>query len=223
MDLEEIFAKLGGTFLTPSGEIASRLANIRVFIFDWDGVFNNGMKTGETGSPFSEIDSMGINLLRFSFWLRNGSLLHSFIITGMNNQAAIGFARREHFDGIFMNQKNKMLALNAICGSLKIKPDQAAFIFDDIIDLAVAKECGLSFFVNRKCNPLLSAYVSENRIASYITAHSGNNNAIREICELLIGLNGNYNASVDMRSRYSDEYHEYFETRNKIETRADLT
>ena len=220
MDLEEIFVKLGGTFITPSGKIASRLANIRVFIFDWDGVFNNGTKTGDTGSPFSEIDSMGINLLRFSFWLKTGQMLHSFIITGMNNQAAMNFAKREHFDGIFMNQKNKKLALKNICESLNIKPDQAAFIFDDIIDIAVAKQCGLSFFVNRKCNPLLSAYIQENRIASYITAHSGNNNAIREICELLIGLNGNYNTSVEMRSGYSDEYHEYFETRNKLDTRA---
>jgi 3-deoxy-D-manno-octulosonate 8-phosphate phosphatase (KDO 8-P phosphatase) len=222
MDLEEIFVKLGGTFITPSVEIASCLANIRVFIFDWDGVFNNGSKTGDTGSPFSEIDSMGINLLRFSFWLKTGQMLNTFIITGMNNQAALGFARREHFNGIFMNQKNKKLALNAICESQNIRPDQAAFIFDDIIDLAVAKECGLSFYVNRTCNPLLSTYIKENRIASYITAHSGNNNAIREICELLIGLNGNYNTSVEMRSRYSDEYNEYFETRNKIETRTDL-
>jgi len=221
MDLEETFVTLGGTFLTPPGEIASRLANIRVFIFDWDGVFNNGTKTGDTGSPFSEIDSMGINLLRFSFWLKTGQILHSYIITGMNNHAAMGFAKREHFNGIFMNQKNKMLALNAICESQKIRPDQAAFLFDDIIDLAVARECGLSFYVNRECNPLLSAYIMENRIASYITANSGNNNAIREICELLVGLNGNYNKSVDMRSRYSDEYHEYFETRNKIEIKGD--
>jgi 3-deoxy-D-manno-octulosonate 8-phosphate phosphatase (KDO 8-P phosphatase) len=220
MDLKEVFEKLGGSFITPPAEIVSRLSDIRVFIFDWDGVFNNGMKTGETGSPFSEIDSMGINLLRFSFWLKNGKMLHSFIITGMNNQAAIGFARREHFDGIFMNQKNKQLALGSICESLKIKPSQVAFIFDDIIDIAVAKLCGLTFFVNRKTNPLLSEYIIENKIASYITAHSGDRNAIREICELLIGLNGNYNMSVEMRSGYSAEYQEYFEMRNTIETIA---
>jgi 3-deoxy-D-manno-octulosonate 8-phosphate phosphatase (KDO 8-P phosphatase) len=220
MDLEEVFEKLGGSFITPPAEIASRLSDIRVFIFDWDGVFNNGMKTGETGSPFSEVDSMGINLLRFSFWLKNGKMLHSFIITGMINQAAIGFARREHFDGIFMNQKNKQLALNTICESLKIKTSQVAFIFDDIIDIAVAKLCGLTFFVNRKSNPLLSEYIMENKIASYITAHSGDRNAIREICELLIGLNGNYNKSVEMRSGYSEEYREYFEMRNSIDTIA---
>jgi 3-deoxy-D-manno-octulosonate 8-phosphate phosphatase (KDO 8-P phosphatase) len=221
MDLEELFVKLGGIFLTPASEIASRLSDIKVFIFDWDGVFNNGMKTGDTGSPFSEIDSMGINLLRFSFWLKNGHLLPSFIITGMNNQAALGFARREHFDGIFMNQKNKKLALNTICESLKIAPAEAAFIFDDIIDIEVANLCGLSFFVSRKSNPLLTRYIKENKIATYITANSGNDNAIREICELLTGLNGNYERSVEMRTGYTPEYQEYFETRNNTETRTD--
>jgi 3-deoxy-D-manno-octulosonate 8-phosphate phosphatase (KDO 8-P phosphatase) len=221
MDIEEIFVKSGGTFITPASEIASLLSNIRAFIFDWDGVFNNGMKTGDTGSPFSEIDSMGINLLRFSFWLKNDNMLHSFIITGMNNQAAMGFSRREHFDGIFMNQKNKRLALNSICDSLKIKPSEAAFIFDDIIDIEVARLCGLSFFVNRRSNPLLTRYIKENKIADYITAHPGENNAIREICELLIGLNGNYDRSVEMRSGFTTEYQEYFNTRNQIDTRTD--
>jgi 3-deoxy-D-manno-octulosonate 8-phosphate phosphatase (KDO 8-P phosphatase) len=221
MDIEEIFVKSGGTFMTPASRIASLLSDIKAFIFDWDGVFNNGMKTGETGSPFSEIDSMGINLLRFSFWLKNDKMLHSFIITGMNNQAAMGFSRREHFDGIFMNQKNKRLALNAICDTLKIKPAEAAFIFDDIIDIEVAKLCGLSFFVNRSSNPLLTGYIKENKIADYITAHPGEHNAIREICELLIGLNGNYDTSVEMRSSFTPEYQEYFNTRNQIDTRID--
>lgn len=221
MDLEEIFIKLGGTFITPASQIASSLPAIKAIIFDWDGVFNNGMKTGDSGSPFSEIDSMGINLLRFSSWLKNRHILHCFIVTGMNNQAAIGFSKREHFDGIFMNQKNKRLALNSICASLKIKPEEAAFIFDDIIDIEVAKLCGLSFFVKRKANPLLTSYIEGNRIGNYITANSGHDNAIREICELLIGLGGNYDKSLEMRSSFSPEYEEYLNTRNKIDTITD--
>lgn len=221
MDLEEIFTKIGGTFKTPAAQIASRLSDIKVLILDWDGVFNNGMKTGDTGSPFSEIDSMGINLLRFSWWLKFHTLLHTYIITGMNNQAAQNFSMREHFDGLFMNQKNKMLALNSICSSLEVTPDAVAFIFDDIIDIEVAQLCGLSFCVGRSCNPLLTSYINENNVCDYISAHSGNSNAVREICELLTGLNGNYNQSVLMRSSYSSEYDEYFKTRNKIETRID--
>lgn len=222
MDLEELFSKLGGTFITPASEIISHLPDIKAIIFDWDGVFNNGLKTGETGSPFSEIDSMGINLLRFSWWLKTDQVLPSFIITGMNNQTALTFARREHFNGIFMNQKNKRLALSSICDLLKIKPSEAAFVFDDVIDIELATLCGLSFFVNRNANPLLTGYIKKHKIASYITAFSGGNHAVREISELLTALNGNFDRTVEMRSTFTPEYENYLGTRGKIDTRTEV-
>ena len=55
-----------------------------------DGVFNNGMKTGEQGSLFSDVDAMGTNMLRFNYYLNNNKTIPlSFIITGSNNQSAI--------------------------------------------------------------------------------------------------------------------------------------
>lgn len=222
MDLEELFSKLGGTFITPASEIISHLPDIKAIIFDWDGVFNNGLKTGESGSPFSEIDSMGINLLRFSWWLKTDKVLPFFIITGMNNQTALTFARREHFNGIFMNQKNKRLALNSICDLLKIKPSEAAFVFDDVIDIEPATLCGLSFFVNRNANPLLTGYIKKHKIASYITAFSGGDHAVREISELLTALNGNFDRTVEMRSTFTKEYENYLGTRGKIDTTTEV-
>ena len=118
MALEQKFVKLGGTFLTPAKRINSSLADIKAFVFDWDGVFNDGRKTSETDSTFSEIDSMGINLLRFDYWLRNRQIPRIFIITGMKNQAATEFSKREHFDGIFLNVKNKREALGKYLGQL---------------------------------------------------------------------------------------------------------
>jgi 3-deoxy-D-manno-octulosonate 8-phosphate phosphatase (KDO 8-P phosphatase) len=81
MALNQDFINLGGTFLTPPSRIKSSLANIKAFVLDWDGVFNDGRKTSETDSTFSEIDSMGINLLRFDYWLRNNQFLLNFILT----------------------------------------------------------------------------------------------------------------------------------------------
>jgi 3-deoxy-D-manno-octulosonate 8-phosphate phosphatase (KDO 8-P phosphatase) len=221
MDLEELFSGLGGTFVAPAGDIIAHLPLIKAIIFDWDGVFNNGMKSGESGSPFSEIDSMGINLLRFSWWLKTGEVLGSYIITGMNNQTALTFARREHFDGIFMNQKNKRLALDAICGMRKIKPGEAIFVFDDVIDIELAILCGLSFFISRRSNPLLNSYIQKHKIASYISAFSGGDNGVREICELITGLNGNFERTFEMRSTFTPEYENYLNTRNAINTKTE--
>jgi 3-deoxy-D-manno-octulosonate 8-phosphate phosphatase (KDO 8-P phosphatase) len=222
MDIEQIFIDIGGTFLSPPGKIEKSLANIKAFIFDWDGVFNNGMKSGDSGSPFSEIDSMGINLLRFSFWLKKGTIPHCYIITGMNNQTALGFAKREHFEGIAMNLKRKKFALDLICKSHGINPESVAFVFDDVIDIETAKSCGLSFFVDRKSSPLLSNYVRQNNICDYISALSGGDQAIREICELIIGLNGNFKETIEMRINFASQYENYLNSRDQIITNADL-
>jgi 3-deoxy-D-manno-octulosonate 8-phosphate phosphatase (KDO 8-P phosphatase) len=219
MDLEKTFTGLGGTFVIPSEEIRASLTGIRLFIFDWDGVFNDGIKTGESGSTFSEIDSMGINMLRFSYYLKYKRIPLVFIITGMNNYSALEFSKREHFDGIFMNLKNKRSGLDSICETFKVTPDDAAFFFDDVIDLEVARKCKLALFVDNKSNPLLLNYIKLNNIASYITGSPAGHHAVREICELLVGLNGNYDQAVTLRSGFSGEYEEYLRTRNEIVTK----
>jgi 3-deoxy-D-manno-octulosonate 8-phosphate phosphatase (KDO 8-P phosphatase) len=219
MDIEQEFVKLGGTFLTPANQIISSLAKTKAFIFDWDGVFNDGRKSNNTDSNFSEIDSMGLNLLRFDYWLRKKRFPLVFIITGMNNQSAIEFSKREHFDGIFFNIKNKREAFESICTSSKISTHETAFIFDDILDLEVAKLSRLSFFVGRKSNPLLMEYIKQNKICNYISGFSGEDHAVREICELVIGLSGDYNRALELRIQFNGKYEEYLGKRNSIITR----
>ncbi len=218
MALDQEFINLGGIFLTPAKRINSSLATTKAFVFDWDGVFNDGRKTGDTGSSFSEVDSMGINLLRFDYWLRNKRLPGIFIITGMKNQSATEFSKREHFDGIFLDFKNKREALESICSKYKIVPREVAYIFDDVLDIEVAKLSGLSFFVGRKSNPLLLDYIRRNKICNYISAFSGENHAIREICELIIGLSGDYDRTLELRIQFNGEYEEYLNKRNVIAT-----
>jgi 3-deoxy-D-manno-octulosonate 8-phosphate phosphatase (KDO 8-P phosphatase) len=218
MDIEKEFQKLGGTFLTPSAQIGSSLSKVKAFIFDWDGVFNDGRKSDDSGSNFSEIDSMGLNIMRFDYWLRQKSLPYVYIITGMNNKSAAWFAKREHLDGVYMNFKNKREALQDICRNNKITPAETAFIFDDILDLELAQICGLSFMVGRKSNPLMLEFVKSKKICNYISAHSGQDHGVREICELIIGLSGDFNLSLELRNKFTGEYEEYFSKRNSVET-----
>lgn len=218
MDLEREFENSGGTFLTPAQTISSALANTKGFIFDWDGVFNDGRKTNSYDSSFSEVDSMGINLMRFDYWLRNNRFPLIFILTGMKNQTAADFSRREHFDGIVQNSKNKREALESICTNYKIDVKEIAFIFDDILDLEVAQMVGLSFCAGRKSNPLLLNYIVQNRICNYISGFSGENHAVREICELIIGLSGDYIHAVELRNQFKGKYEEFLTLRSLIST-----
>jgi len=162
---------------------------------------------------------MGLNLLRFDYWLRNKRFPLVLIITGMNNQSAIEFSKREHFDWIYSNIKNKREAFESICSNSKIFTHETAFIFDDILDLEVAKLSRLSFFVGRKSNPLLMDYIKQNKICNYISGFSGEDHAVREICELVIGLSGDYNRALELRIQFSGEYEEYIGKRNSINTK----
>ena len=222
MVLEQEFVNLGAAFLTPAGEINSALAGIKAFVFDWDGVFNDGRKSSHIDSTFSEIDSMGINLLRFDYWLRKGEIPLIYIITGMKNNEAVEFSKREHFNGIYINTKNKRQALESICINNKISSREVAFSFDDVLDIEVAGMSGVSFFVGRKSNPLLTDYIKENHVCNYITAFSGENNAVREICELIIGLSGDYKKTVELRIQFTGEYEEYLRKRGSISTDIEM-
>jgi 3-deoxy-D-manno-octulosonate 8-phosphate phosphatase (KDO 8-P phosphatase) len=219
MDLEQKFTEPGGVFLTPAANISSSLEKTKAFVFDWDGVFNDGRKSNFKESDFSEIDSMGLNLLRFDYWLRNNRFPLIFIITGMNNQSAVEFSKREHFDGIFINIKNKKEALEFISSDYKVDFNEVAFVFDDVLDIEVAKLSGLSFSIGRKSSPLLTDYIIQNKICNYISSFSGKDHAVREICELIIGLSGNYNKAVDLRIQFKGEYEDYLNKRNSIKTK----
>ena len=215
--IQKTFTSIGGEFLLPIKEISEKLKNIKLFVFDWDGVFNAGIKAEGFTGYFSEPDSMGINLLRFSaFLIHKEEMLKIGIITGMNNHSAQFFAEREHLDFIKKGAKNKITALNEIINKYNIEISQVAFIFDDVLDISIAKECGLRFLVRRNANPLFLKYAKENKYYDYLTANQGNENAIREITELLMGLYGNFNQVMKNRIDFSEKYQKYWNKRNSI-------
>ncbi len=217
-NIEEMFSKTGGEFLTSATQIAEKLENIKAYLFDWDGVFNAGIKGVATHSTYTEIDSMGTNLLRFGHWLKCSELPLFGIITGQNNKSAYELSKREHFQLVYYNLLNKIEALNHIESLYKISHDQVAFVFDDALDLSVAQTCGLRFLVKRTASPLFESYVKENHLCDYICGHSGAEHAVREICELLLGLAGVYSEAVDERIIFSDKYTGYLTKRNTAVT-----
>lgn len=214
--IEKNFSGKGGIFVSPFSKIVEKLNKIKVIIFDWDGVFNDGMKVADQSSTFSEIDSMGTNMLRFSFWLKYGSIPVTAIITGANNRLAEFLVKRECFNYLFLKNKNKSISVNQICNDHNLNYENAAFVFDDILDLDVAQQSGLRFLVNRNSSPLFEKYVFDHKLADYISGNNGNNGAVREISELMIGMNRNYNQCVEERIKFSETYKSYLDKRNSV-------
>lgn len=207
-----------GQFLTDFQTIKLKFEGIKAFIFDWDGVFNSGEKTENGCSYFNEVDSMGINLLRYNYYLRHESQCKTAVITGENNLSSFQFAEREHFDAIYHSAKNKKKALAHFCLEHQLKPEEVCFVFDDVLDLEVASTVGLRMMIGRSGIPLLYNLVKKEGFADYITQNSGGSYALREVTELLMEASGLYEKTVLTRARFEPIYHAYFTERNLIQT-----
>jgi 3-deoxy-D-manno-octulosonate 8-phosphate phosphatase (KDO 8-P phosphatase) len=218
VELEARFSKLGGVFLTPARTLRQRLKTIRGLVCDWDGVFNAGAKGEGMASPFGEPDSMGTNLLRYALWRERGVLPVAALITGADNPSARAFALREHFDAIYHGARTKTAAIEALCARHNISSEQLVCIFDDVNDLGMAFGCGIRVLVRRDASPLLHDYVTRQGLCDYITAHTPERYAVREVCELLLGMLGSFDAVVASRVAWDDEYERYFTAREGIAT-----
>jgi len=213
-----VFSRLGGTFVTPIGTLIERMQTIRGFVSDWDGVFNQGAKGEGAESTYSEPDSMGTNLLRYALWRQHGELPVAALITGAENPSARSFALREHFHAVYFGSRNKTVAIEALCRTQRVSSDRLICIFDDVNDLGMAFACGIRVFVQRTASPLLREYVVRQGLCDYVTAHSPERHAVREVCELLLGLLGSFETVVTSRVAWDASYAAYFAARQAVAT-----
>lgn len=217
-DIQKLYEQAGGEFYSSPVVLSNKLKKIKALVFDWDGVFHGGTKQGDGSSTFSEVDSMGINMLRFGYYLQNGEIPLTIIITGEQNTTAQKFAQREHFDAIFYRAKDKTVALNYILEKHHLIADEVLFCFDDILDLSVAKQVGVRFLINRQSNPLFAKYCNDNNLADYRSASSGDEHAIREVSEMALGLLDQFEDTVENRIAFSKIYSQFWDARQEKKT-----
>ena len=214
----EKFSAIGGDFVIPAKELVNKLDLCRAIVFDWDGVFNAGRKGRTTSSGFAEADSMGTNMLRYGLWRKLGKLPITAIITGENNAGAIEFAEREHFTGVYTGIHSKQHAIAFLCESNDLAREQIGCVFDDINDLGMARVCGPRFMVRSAARPLFADYVGRRALCDYVTGADASACAVREVCELLLGLMGSFDEVLDSRISRDADYEAYFKTRQAAVT-----
>ena len=100
-----------------------------------------------------------------------------------------------------------------------LKDEEIMYVFDDVLDLPIAKQCGLRIMINRYASPLFYHHVKSEGLADYISFNEGGENAVRECCELLIGINGNYSEIMQKRADFKGDYSAYLEQRQLIPTK----
>lgn len=201
-------------------KVVASVKKVRLLLFDWDGVFNDGSKSGMEGSGFSEVDSLGTNLLRYGLYLHQGRMPRTAILSGARNETAEAFAAREHFDAVYTQFKDKSEALSHLCAQWDVQPDEVGFFFDDVLDLAPAARCGLRVFLGSNHSASLADFVETQGLADVIPAHAGGSGGVRESGDLLLEALGLYPTCVEDRIALNDRYHAFWTLRQTIEAQV---
>jgi 3-deoxy-D-manno-octulosonate 8-phosphate phosphatase (KDO 8-P phosphatase) len=172
-------------------EAYERARRVRLVIFDVDGVMTDGRifvtDTGDEMKAFHSRDGQGMKLLKLAG-------LETAIISGRNARCVEVRAQNLEVGVLYQGVEDKGAVFEELLGRLKLSPEQAAYIGDDIIDLPVMRRCGLA-----ACVPEAPEVVRAH--AHYICKSPGGRGAVREWCELILHAQGRFD---DAMARYLD-------------------
>ncbi len=102
----------------------------------------------------------------------------------------------------FIKTPDKKKGLDFLCEKYNITPDEVLFVFDDVLDLAVAELAGVRFMVGRSDNILFRKFAVDNNLVDYITMNNGRDHAVREVSELVMILQNNFNETIENRMHF---------------------
>jgi 3-deoxy-D-manno-octulosonate 8-phosphate phosphatase (KDO 8-P phosphatase) len=174
----------------------SRAKNIKVLIFDVDGVLTDGQifvipnaeGHGIEAKGFAAHDGLGISLGRLG-GLRIG------IITKRNSQTVAIRANDLKLEFVYQGQAHKMIAINDILAKTGYTLDQLAYVGDDVIDLPVMRQCGLSVATANARKEVKAA-------AHYVTPNPGGFGGGRDAIDFILTAQGTLEKVIE---QYLDE------------------
>lgn len=171
-----------------SAEVLDRARQIRLLICDVDGVMSDGLvymgNQGEELKAFNVRDGYGIRCLLTSD-------VEVAIITGRSAKLLEDRAATLGIRYLYQGQSNKLIAFRELLTTLALRPEQVAYVGDDLIDWPVMAECGLAVAV-ADAHPMLTPR------AHYTTRISGGKGAVREVCDLILLAQGKLEDAVGL-------------------------
>lgn len=161
-------------------DIRERAANIRLVIFDVDGVLTDGKlffdEEGREYKSFHSRDGLGLNLLR-----QTG--VEVAVISGRSSKSVSQRMANLGISRVFQGQQNKLLAYDSLREELGLEAEQIAHVGDDLIDLPLLRRVGLAVAV-ADAHPAILPF------AHWRTERLGGAGAAREVCDLIMEAQG---------------------------------
>lgn len=163
-----------------SKEQIKKAAQIKAIFFDVDGVLTDGKiiydDTGRESKQFNVKDGYIISHVK-----KAGILVG--IITGRESKVVSNRAAELKLDFCHQGIMDKHAVFEKLVAFHKLKKKEVAYIGDDINDLKVLKDCGLS-----ACPADAMDYVKS--AVDVVTVAKGGRGVAREVCDLILAARG---------------------------------
>ncbi len=161
-------------------DIKLKASKIKLAAFDVDGVMTDGsliyLPDGTEAKAFSAKDGLGLSMLACAG-------IKTAIITAKDSNVVSERAKALNFTRVFLNQKNKILALDSLCSEFSLTYDEILYMGDDLPDIDVLMAAGLSAC---PCD----AVEQVKDICDIVTNNAGGKGSVREICDFLLKVKG---------------------------------
>lgn len=166
--------------------VGERCARIALLVVDVDGVLTDGSivysDRGDEIKTFHVRDGPGLKL-----WMALGK--KSAILSGRKSAIVERRAKELGVSTLIQGMDNKLVGWDQLLELHQVRPEETAFIGDDLLDLPVLKRAGLAVAVADAC--------PEVRVsAHYVTATPGGRGAVREVIEMILQAQGHWTDAV---------------------------
>jgi 3-deoxy-D-manno-octulosonate 8-phosphate phosphatase (KDO 8-P phosphatase) len=164
----------------------TRAARVRLMIFDVDGILTDGSlhfgSEGELIKTFNVLDGQGIRLLQQSG-------VATAIISARQSPLVQRRASDLGITHVFQGSHDKRASFETLLQQTGFCADQCGFIGDDVIDLPILLRAGFAVSVP-------NGHAEVRQRVHYITTAAGGSGAVREVCDLILRAQGNYEAAL---------------------------
>jgi len=159
-------------------------SKIKLLLMDVDGVLTNGKLFHFPDAAGNMVETKGFDsqdgiALQWMQWkgLRTG------VISGRESLATAARARQVKMTYVYQGHIEKVPILEKIMAEAGVRPEEVAYIGDDLTDLVVMRRVGFAIAVE-------NARPEVKREAHYVTEATGGNGAVREAIEIILDAQG---------------------------------
>jgi 3-deoxy-D-manno-octulosonate 8-phosphate phosphatase (KDO 8-P phosphatase) len=165
-----------------SDQCRKKVQRVRLLALDVDGVLTDGKIVFDDDQrqtkSFDVKDGHGIKLL-----MRAG--IDVALITSRESRVVLHRAHELGIELVYQKALKKTEAFEDLVSKTGVAAKEIAYVGDDLIDLPVLRMAGFSVAVGDAVDEVAES-------VDYITGRRGGDGAVREVCELILKLQGRW-------------------------------